>query len=111
MLKMGGLPLSEASDWLVGLLEDVGEMDKREILTLANKNKLAERTVHRARIKAGIQARTIGFGKEKRSLWRMPENPIHAKNPHSCQEIETQKLGTNGELGTIEGSKPAFVDI
>lgn len=92
--------LTETADWLHGLLNDEGEMDKREIMKLARADRFAERTIQRARVKLGIQIRTSGFGREKRSYWRLPENPIRANR---AKDSMAQEPGTNG---TNEGDDP-----
>ncbi len=85
--------LTETADWLHGLLNDEGEMDKRDVMKLARTNGFAERTIQRARGKLGIQVRTSGFGREKRSYWRLPENPIRANR---AKDSTSQEPGTNG---------------
>jgi len=90
--------LDEVADWLTDLLHgEGGEIDKREIIRLARENGFSERTVHRARGRIGAQVRTTGFGKEKRSRWRLPQDA----NCANCAKPATHKSA--GTIGTIEG--------
>jgi len=100
-------PIAEAVDWLSGLLVDTGEMEKNEIIKLGKTKGHAERTIHRARTKLGIKAKTGGFGKDKHSLWSLPNGqntsiPANrATNPQSCHSLQS---GMIEKVGTIGGS-------
>lgn len=82
--------LNETAEWLKDLITaEHGELDKREIIALARANGFSERTVYRARDKLSIQVRTSGFGKDKRSLWKLPNpaNPANAASHKSLAEM------------------------
>ena len=86
--------LNGTADWLRELLiEEKGEMDKRDIIRLARDNGFSERTVQRAREHLKLEVRTFGFGKDKRSIWSFV--PILPTMP-------TKEVGTNGMNGVGE---------
>ena len=91
--------LAEAKSWLEDLLQDVGEMEKTEIMKLAKDNNFAARTVHRAREKIGVCYRTKGFGKKKKSLWFLP-NINRAKEG---KQTKKEKLGTTAGTTHSQG--------
>jgi putative DNA primase/helicase len=99
--------LTETADWLHGLLDDEGELDKRDVMKLARANGFAERTIQRARGKLGILVSTSGFGREKRSYWRLPENSNRANR---AEDSTSQESGTNGtnEAGDLENARERF---
>jgi putative DNA primase/helicase len=92
---------SEASGWLRERIADAGgEMDRRDILNDAKSAGFAERTIDRARKDAGVVAEQTGFGKDRRSTWRIAAEA----NPASIQPIPpTQKVGANGGNGGGDG--------
>lgn len=62
-------------DWLRQLLiEENGEIDRRDVMKAANAMGFKDRTVHRAREKLSLIVKQTGFGKNKRSLWVLPSN-------------------------------------
>jgi putative DNA primase/helicase len=94
----------DAVTWLTGILKD-GPLPKREIIALAQGDGYAERTVQRAREKLGVNMSVTGFGKDKISVWSLPNVPIRAMHA-------TENGGTNGmnegSSGTNGGSGEQF---
>jgi putative DNA primase/helicase len=87
---------TEAAEWLRGRIADAGgEMDRRDVMVDAGRAGFAERTVDRARPDAGVSAHPTGFGKDKRSLWRIDDATIPPIPP---------RVGANGQ-----GSNPATI--
>lgn len=69
-------PANEATGWLRTLLtEEADGLEKREIMKAARREGHAERTLQRAREKLGVLVHQSGFGKEKRSIWKLPSVP------------------------------------
>jgi hypothetical protein len=73
--------------------------DRREIIEAAEKAGFAKRTIYRARKHLGVVVVQSGFGKDKRSIWKLPNSPNVARDPQSCQ---TESDGKNGEVGKNE---------
>ena len=93
--------LSDSVQWLNALLvEEGGQLDKRTIVKLARENGFSERTVQRARNQLGVIVAMTGFGKNKTSVWSMPESgtdpAIYAKNSQSCQQKGLARMGKSG---------------
>jgi hypothetical protein len=63
------------------------------------KASFAKRTIYRARKQLGVVVVQSGFGKDKRSIWKLPNSPNVANDPQSCQ---TDCGGKNGEVGKNE---------
>ena len=96
--------LSDSVQWLNALLvEEGGQLDKRTIVKLARENGFSERTVQRARNQLGVIVAMTGFGKNKTSVWSMPESgtapAIYAKNSQSCQQKGLARMGKSGTYG------------
>ena len=70
-----------AVEWLRAQLAD-GELTKLEVFRRAAEAGFPDRTVHRARQRLGAEAVVSGFGKDKRSVWKLS---IRATEAHSCQ--------------------------
>jgi putative DNA primase/helicase len=91
---------AEAAEWLrAALVEAGGEMLKADVIRAADRAGYKERTVHRARSAAGACAVVTGFGKDKRSVWRLVEGPSVPSN-HAIHA--TQNVGTNGTNGGMD---------
>jgi putative DNA primase/helicase len=97
--ESGQTATEEAVEWLRGLLTDVESLDRREIIEAAEKAGFAERTIYRARKDLGVVFAQSGFGKQKRSIWKLPDSPNVANDPQSCQ---TNSNGKNGDVGKNE---------
>ena len=71
-------PKSQATDrvdaetFLLARLVDREEHLLAEIIEAAGEEGIAERTLHRARQKLRVIVRTEGFGKQRRSWWKLP---------------------------------------
>lgn len=97
----GQTATDEAVAWLTELLNEEGGMiDRRDALRLAEAIGYKARTVHRARAKLALIVEQSGFGKDKRSVWKLPESPNRANDTQSCQAYT---VGTHGTIGTNEG--------
>ncbi len=90
----------EAADWLVGYLTDhEGEARASEILKAARADGIAERTLRRARSRAGVESRRSGFGQG--ALWRL------AYRGHSGRSGQVLCPGNNGrDGGRDDGDDP-----
>jgi hypothetical protein len=98
--------VSDAMAWLVGTLTDAGgEMNMRDVMTAGRKAGFSERSIHRARSKAGVRATVAGFGADKRSIWNAP---LSVSVPPIVPIMPTQKVGTNGtNAGNAGMNEPA----
>ncbi|MEJ7669136.1 MAG: AAA family ATPase [Casimicrobiaceae bacterium] len=97
---------TEAANWLRGRLADAGgEMERREVMSDAKAAGFAERTVDRAKATAGVRVQQSGFGKDKRSVWRIDETPIPPQSRHSRQ---AQSVGGDGANGGGNGESEVF---
>jgi len=63
---------TEAERFLLNVLAGGAEHLKTEVIADAEALGIAERTVQRARSKLGVVVRQEGFGKDRRSWWRLP---------------------------------------
>jgi hypothetical protein len=62
----------DAETFLAAQLADHEEHLLSELIEAAGEDGIAERTLHRARQKLRLVVRTEGFGKERRSWWKLP---------------------------------------
>ncbi len=91
---------TEAADWLKATLAEAGgEMLKAEVIRAAERAGYKERTMHRARIVAGVRAVVSGFGAGKRSVWRLDGS---ASVPPIMPIMPPQNVGTNGTNGGMD---------
>jgi putative DNA primase/helicase len=94
---VAGENITSVSKWLEQLLiDEQGEIDRRDVMKAANAMGYKERTVHRAREKIGLVVKQNGFGKNKRSIWTSPNMPTFS----SIMPIMPTKL--SGTHGTID---------
>jgi putative DNA primase/helicase len=103
-----GESVDSVSTWLRQLLVDEnGEIDRRDVMRAAHAMGYKERTVHRAREKIGLIVKQSGFGKDKRSLWTSSNMPTSA----SIMPIMPTKF--TGTHGTIDGTHEEndFVEV
>jgi putative DNA primase/helicase len=95
-----GGALSDTSEWLKEILtEEGGQLDKQNIMLLAKGAGFSERTIQRARGRLGIVATMSGFGKSKRSIWKLPievETVNRANHANKCHMENLGTYGTNG---------------
>ena len=64
-----GESVVSVSKWLRQLLiDEQGEIDRRDVMKAAHAMGYKERTIHRAREKIGVTVKLYGFGKDKRSI-------------------------------------------
>jgi len=92
-----GESVVSVSKWLRQLLiDEQGEIDRRDVMKAAHAMGYKERTIHRAREKIGETVKLHGFGKDKRSVWTLSNMPA----PDSYVPYMPNKLsGTNGTYG------------
>lgn len=90
----------EAADWLRGVLGGCRKMERADLLKLAKGAGFTERTLDRAKSRAGVITEADGFGRDRRSLWSIPAT-VPAKTP------TPKTLGGNGDLGG-NGVAPTF---
>jgi 5S rRNA maturation endonuclease (ribonuclease M5) len=64
--------VAEAVDWLTSYLND-GEKPAKEVITAAKADGIAQRTLDRAKPRAGVVARREGFADGGRWMWRLIE--------------------------------------
>jgi hypothetical protein len=82
----------EAAEWLVGYLTDHGgEAKASDILKAARADGIAERTLRRARARAGVQSKRSGFGLG--AVWWLAHSGH--ENPHSGHSGQPPCPGTN----------------
>jgi putative DNA primase/helicase len=95
-----GGALSDTSEWLKEILtEEGGQLDKQNVMLLAKGAGFSERTIQRARGRLGIVATMTGFGKSKRSIWKLPievETVNRANHANKCHMENLGTYGTNG---------------
>ena len=91
--------LRDASDWLRARIEDAGgEMARRELLQEAEQAGFPERTIQRAKKRAGVITRQTGFGAAKQSTWMLAESPIVPIVPDEIVGTD----GTNGHVARTQ---------
>jgi hypothetical protein len=61
----------DAKEWLRDLLSD-GRVRSTEVMELADREKIAKRTLDRAKNELGVRSEAEGFGKDKIWWWSMP---------------------------------------
>lgn len=92
---------ADAAEWLKEMLTEAGgEMSKSDVMNAAKDAGYKERTVYRVRRAAGISTTSAGFGKDKRSIWRLDEGASEPPNPASYAASD---VGTNGKNGNPDG--------
>lgn len=96
--EVGGA--QEVAAWLSDLMnEENGEVDRRDVMKAATSMGYKERSVYRAKDKLGITVHQLGFGRNKRSVWRLGQ---------SCQGdpilpiLPDKNLGEIGKIGEGE---------
>jgi hypothetical protein len=88
---------ADAANWLrATLIEAGGELPMRQAINAGELAGYKERTLQRARVAAGVSAIVSGFGKEKRSVWRIGETP---SVPLIMPIVPTIDGGMNGANG------------
>lgn len=96
-----GDAVSSVAQWLEDLLRDEGgQLDRRDVMKASQAMGYKERTIHRAREKLGIDITRSGFGKDKRSIWRLPENGIPAISAINANKIKLANMADMGASGT-----------
>lgn len=99
-----GVSVSAVVEWLRQLLtEEGGQADRQDVMKAAHAVGYKDRTVHRAREKLKVKIEQSGFGKNKRSLWTLPDSLIHAP---IVPIVPNKYAGTHG---TIDGTHEAGV--
>jgi hypothetical protein len=89
----------EAADWLTSYLTDNGgEMPAKDVLKAARGDGMAERTLRRARDRAGITSERRGFGQG--AVWSL--NPLRPRSGHSGQPPGPGRNGTNDGRNAAE---------
>lgn len=96
-----------AAEWLRDLLAP-GELLKTEVMRRAAEAGFAERTVHHARKRIGAVAEVTGFGKDKRSVWRLGPPAIRATDPPFVPIVPVNLSGTDGTNGGTDGDSEVF---
>jgi hypothetical protein len=90
--------LDEAAAFLTDFLVD-GDCPANEVKAAARKAGIAERTLERARPRAGVVTRRLGYGPGAAYVWS-----LHARqNPHARQPVDP---GEHGEHGEHDGREP-----
>jgi hypothetical protein len=88
----------EAADWLRGyLIDHGGEAPAKDVFKAARADGIAERTLKRARDRAGVTSERRGFGTG--SVWSL--NPL---GPHSGRSGQHSDPGPNGTNGGPNGA-------
>jgi hypothetical protein len=106
----GGESVQSVASWLHDLLiEEGGRIDRRDVMKAAQAMGYNERTVHRARVKLNLVVQQSGFGKGKRSVWKMIDSPMSAAIVPIMPSKIAGTHGTNGgtyeSVGTVEVKK------
>jgi hypothetical protein len=84
----------DAAEWLRDLLErEGGQLPAKEVKAAARAAGIAERTLDRAREKAGAKSKREGFGKDAVYWWRLSSAP-HAR--HARQDLGAGEHGGHG---------------
>ncbi|MEU8676799.1 AAA family ATPase [Streptomyces sp. NPDC048560] len=99
----------EAADWLRGyLLDQGGEAPAKDVKKAAAADDISERTLQRARVKAGVKSERAGFGKG--AVWRIEALTTATESdsappvpPQSRHSRQPQEAGTNGVNGGATG--------
>jgi hypothetical protein len=103
-----GGALSDTSEWLKEILtEEGGQLDKQNIMLLAKGAGFSERTIQRARGRLGIVATMSGFGKSKRSIWKLPIEVETINRANHANKCHTENLGTYG----TNGARPQIGEV
>lgn len=87
-----------ATDWLRDLLlEESCGLRVGEIIKLAKSNRFSESTIYRVKGRLGLTAKTTGFGKDKVSIWSLPNS---ATNFANSANPEADRIDRNaGDIG------------
>jgi putative DNA primase/helicase len=105
-----------AAEWLRATLEG-GELTKLQVMERGREAGFSDRTLQRARQRIGAKAEVVGFGTQKRSIWRMPEGapeteparqscqpaPIHANPKAGANGHVWDAVGTHGAVEVLDG--------
>lgn len=86
----------QAVDWLLEYLT-VGAMPAAEVKRAGRSHGFSDRTIERARERAGVTWERIGFGKDSKVEWRLPY-PISTESSPKDPPV--------GEYGPTDGPKP-----
>lgn len=97
------------TEWLTAYLtEHEGQAPASEVLEAAEKAGIAERTLYRARTRAGVTTQRAGF--QGPSMWWLPvAMPDGIGNPPSRQEASDGRAGRCGRTGMSEATQATDV--
>lgn len=98
----------EAVEFLQSVLE-AGPLPAAEVKALARKAGLAERTVDRARKRAGVTTKRDGFGAGATYRWTLEGDHARHDTPHGCHARHPSDPGEHGEHGDLSGDHGANV--
>jgi len=73
----------------------------RDIKKAARADGIAERTLHRARVKLGVTAKRAGFGQP--GIWSLDAQSCHSRS-QSCQSCQHSEPGTSGTTEATPGT-------
>lgn len=97
---------ADAASWLrATLVEAGGELPMRQVIKAGELAGYKERTLQRARVTAGVSADVSGFGKEKRSVWRIGETSSVTPTVPITPTPSGGMHGTNGDMNGSDGSE------
>lgn len=86
---------NEVDKWLRDLLNEEGEVAKADVIKAGRACGFAERTIQHARKRIGAETKIHGFGKEKVSVWSLP-NRANQSTMHANPKKHGM-YGTNGD--------------
>ena len=78
-------------------------MSRKDVLAAAKRAGYAERTIERARGRCSISVRTAGFGRDRSSIWALPDITANPSTPDS-----RGSYGSNGSNQSDEGTITAI---
>jgi RecA-family ATPase len=89
----------EAAEWLTAYLKETnGEARAADIIKAARADGIAERTLGRARVRAGITSKREGFGQG--AMWRLPHS---GQSGHASHTSGNGPNGRNGDPDSRAG--------
>jgi len=106
--------VEEAEEFLLDILSN-GAMKYTEIISLAENEKISEKTLRRAKKKIGVQTKREGFGKGSKQFWyftvKTDAASVHGQNSHTSPSKNIGKYDKNEQVCKTDSNSTASSEV